>query len=401
MSTPSSSEGKGDRKMIVTSSQEKSFAVLKNSFREYYFKSTKVVEEPAKIEKREFGYTHFGQPGMVRHLTFRSIGELAAVLVREAPSDVYCSNAYYRFPAQPMQEKGWQGSDLIFDIDGKDLELACVSSHSYFCCTNCGLPAPTEDTKQYTCRSCGGKKADIVSVPCSNCVEESKKEVRKLIGFLTEDLGMDQGGISLYFSGNNGFHVHVTDDAFVPLDPAARSDLVGYISGVGFLTDNVGVRKGKAENLFTVKFPKGGISYGWRKKIGEKLRVESSSMIRLRHIVDNAGGYLPFKLALEKMAKQMGVRIDPQVSTDVHRIFRMPGTLNSKSGLTKAKCKDFDSFDPFVDACLLGDRKISIRVKAPVKARLRGKTFNLSKESAELPAYAAVYLICKGLAEAS
>jgi hypothetical protein len=33
--------------------------------------------------------------------------------------------------------------------------------------------------------------------------------------------------------------------------------------------------------------------------------------------------------------------------------------------------------------------------------RLKKNTFNFSKESAEAPAYAAVYLICKGLAEAN
>ncbi len=387
--------------MIAASSQEKSLSVLKNSFREYYFKSTKYVEQPSKIEKREFGYSHFDQSGWIRHLSFGSIGELAAVLVREAPSDVYCSNAYYRFPTQPMQEKGLQGADLIFDIDGKDLELNCVSSHSYYRCSNCGLPVLTEDIKQYTCNSCGGKKAGIVSIPCSNCVKGSKKEVEKLLGFLTEDLGMSQDGISIYFSGNNGFHIHVTDIAYLPLDASARSDLVGYISGVGLMTESVGVRKGNAENLYKVKFPKGGISYGWRKRIGEKLRVESSSMIRLGHIVENAGGYTPFKLELERMARQMGVRMDPQVSTDVHRIFRMPGTLNGKSGLTKSKCKDLESFDPFTDACLLGDGMISISVKVPVKVILRGKTFDLSIESSELPTYLAVYLICKGLAEAS
>jgi DNA primase small subunit len=78
----------------------------------------------------------------------------------------------------------------------------------------------------------------------------------------------------------------------------------------------------------------------------------------------------------------------------------MPGTLNSKSGLSKTKSRDLYSFDPFVDACLLGDDKISLRVKTPVKLKLKGSSFNISNESAEIPAYAAVYLMCKGLAEA-
>ena len=79
--------------------------------------------------------------------------------------------------------------------------------------------------------------------------------------------------------------------------------------------------------------------------------------------------------------------------------FRTPGTLNSKSGLAKARCSDICSFDPFVDACVLGDGKVSVRLKAPIKLKIMGKSFNISKESAEMPAYAAVYLMCKGLAE--
>src|SRR5690606_709205 len=111
--------------------------------------------------------------------------------------------------------------------------------------------------------------------------------------------------------------------------------------------------------------------------------------------------YTAFKVDLDKTVRELGVRIDPQVTTDVHRVFRMPGTLNSKSGLAKIKCVDLDSFDPFVDACLIGDSKVVVKVKTPVKLKLKGKAFNMSKESAELPAYAAVYLICKGLAEAA
>jgi DNA primase small subunit len=79
----------------------------------------------------------------------------------------------------------------------------------------------------------------------------------------------------------------------------------------------------------------------------------------------------------------------------------MPGTLNSKSGLSKAKCTDLSCFDPFVDACFLGDGLISIKTKTQVRLRLKKKTFNISEESAELPAYAAVYLMCKRLAQAN
>ena len=167
------------------------------------------------------------------------------------------------------------------------------------------------------------------------------------------------------------------------------------------MAESIGVRKGNAENLVFIKFPKSGLAYGWRRRVADKLKIDTSSIIKLKHIVEQKGGYAPFKVDLDRMVRDMGAMIDPQVTTDVHRVFRMPGTLNSKSGLAKMRCSDLDAFDPFADACLLGDGKVGVRLKTPVKLKLKNKAFNISKESAELPAYAAVYLICKGLAEAS
>lgn len=219
--------------------------------------------------------------------------------------------------------------------------------------------------------------------------------------FLLADIGLEHSAINIYFSGNNGFHVHINDDACASLDPQARSDLVGYLSGKGLMLESIGVRKTNTESSFSIKFPKSGLTYGWRRRIAEKLKIDMTSAIKLKNIVNQYGGYNAFKVELDKLAKDMGVKLDPQVTTDVHRVFRMPGTLNSKSGLSKAKSSDLYSFDPFVDACLLGDGNVSVRVKTPVKLKLKRNSFNISKESAEIPAYAAVYLMCKGLAEAN
>jgi len=64
----------------------------------------KLVENPDHIEQHEFGYAPVGS-GMIRHLSFRNMGDLLATLVRDVPADVYCSNGYYRFPNYPMHEK--------------------------------------------------------------------------------------------------------------------------------------------------------------------------------------------------------------------------------------------------------------------------------------------------------
>ena len=384
---------------VSKTEQSNTVEFVKSAFREYYFKS-RVIEEPTKISMREFGYTLFGQRGMVRHLSFPNMGELAATLVREAPSDVFCSNAFYNFPERQMQEKEWQGASLIFDIDGKDLDLPCVSSHTFQCCVTCNSAEAGPDTnKAFSCKSCGGLKADFVSLPCQKCMDASKKETVKLERFLVEDFSIALRDIHKYFSGNNGFHVHVSDEEFATLDSPARSDLVGYIAGTGFIPESVGVRKGNAASSGFVKFPRGGIGSGWRRRVADKLKIDGSSTIRLSNIVSSLGGYAGFRAEVDQLVRADGARIDAQVTSDVHRIFRMPGTLNSKSGLAKTLCTDLNSFDPTTDACLLGDRLVAMRVKCPVKIRLKGRTYNVAKELAELPTHAAVYLACKGLAE--
>jgi DNA primase small subunit len=104
---------------------------------------------------------------------------------------------------------------------------------------------------------------------------------------------------------------------------------------------------------------------------------------------------------LGKMAKILGIRMDPQATMDIHRIFRMPGTINSKSGLVTMRCNDFESFDPLNDSCLLGDKEVTVNTKisSQINFKLKGQSFRLRENNLKLPLFAAVYLICKGLAD--
>jgi DNA primase small subunit len=385
--------------MSGNKSTDKSTALLKSAFREYYFRYSKLLEIPELLEQREFGYMPFGS-GMIRHLSFRNRGDVLATLIRDVPADVYCSNAYYRFPTYPMQEKHWFGADLIFDIDAKDLHLPCELSHSYFICSKCG---EVSNAKSEVCESCKSTTLNQTSIPCGKCIFALKKEVRRLIAVLTTDLGIDEKSVSVYFSGNNGFHVVVSDKSFNPLDSVARSDIVSYLAGTNIMTESIGVRKSRdhSGNDFLIKFPKSGLSYGWRKAIADKLAIDQSSLVKLSNIVLRNGGYEGFKSEIGKMAKTLGVKIDPQVTMDVHRIFRMPGTINSKSGLIKMRCDDFESFDPMNDSCLLGDREVKVKTKvsSQINFKLKGQAFRIRENNLKLPLFAAVYLICKGLAQ--
>ena len=174
------------------------------------------------------------------------------------------------------------------------------------------------------------------------------------------------------------------------------------------MVESIGVRRDglvtpqMIEEGFRIRFPRGGLTYGWRNRMAKKLKLQINNLSeeRLRNLVKASGGYEGFKIKFDKIVQDMGTLIDSQVTADLHRIFRMPGTLNSKSGLAKIRCKDIDLFDPFKDACLLGDEIVNINIKASVELRLKGKKIKTEKGLVQLPMYAAVYLICKGLAQA-
>src|SRR5690348_1197899 len=269
--------------------KEKNIALLRNAFREYYFKYSRIIEVPERMEKHEFGYMQFGS-GMIRHLAFRNIGELLARLIKDIPSDVYCSNAYYRFPTYDMQEKQWLGADLIFDIDAKDLHLPCEPNHSYFICTTCG-EVQEEKYNVRSCLSCKNERLTHVSIPCNKCNYGLKKQVKRLIDLLVHDLGIKEKAIQVYFSGNNGYHINISDSEFHRLDSQARADIVGYLIGNDMMTESIGVRKTSSSSSsnnhdgFQIKFPKGGMMYGWRRRIAYKLGIDQSSITKLCNIV--------------------------------------------------------------------------------------------------------------------
>ena len=76
---------------------EKNVLLVENAFKEYYFNRFDLIHVPQKATEREFGYQKFNS-GMTRHLVVKNDKELHLLLMKEVPSDVYCSNAYYSFP---------------------------------------------------------------------------------------------------------------------------------------------------------------------------------------------------------------------------------------------------------------------------------------------------------------
>ena len=382
--------------MILTKT-DKDMHLMKTAFREFYFNHGNMIEIPSKIQSREFGLMGFDGV-MKRHLKFSSLGGLVASLISETPADVFVSNAQYDFPLLPINEKGWRGADLIFDIDLKDLDLKCRKTHSYTTCISCR--SSYVSSSEQICPKCGSKTFSESVLPCDKCINGLKNEVLKLHQFLTSDIGISPEMITTYFSGNNGFHVHVLDGSFNELDSQARADLAAYLMGTGILAEVIGIIVDGRSN-FRIKFPIGGLDYGWRKRISERLGIYITSQKKLTNMIREAGGLEQFRRRLADITNEIGVQIDAQVTTDIHRVFRLPGTLNAKSGLTKIRCDDIKSFDPLDVSCQLSNREVTVKITLPeLKLRLKGKKFDLNQEFVRVPLFLGIYLISKGLAHA-
>ena len=134
---------------------------------------------------------------------------------------------------------------------------------------------------------------------------------------------------------------------------------------------------------------------GWRGRFAKQ--VFGSKSKRSKIITELlVNGYSSFQKTLDDVSENIGVKIDPNVTVDIHRIFRLPGSINSKSGLTKIQCDNLTKFDPYTEASFLSDDSVEVFANCPIEFKLKNKKFGpYTNEKVTVPTFAAVYMICK------
>lgn len=351
---------------------------LRRVYKEYYYRNAAQVEFPAQIESREFGYIPFGG-SMIRHLSFKDRGQLVAELVKQAPSSVYCSNARYSYPAQPMEEKEWKGAELIFDIDATDIPTSCKRTHDSWYCTTCHssgrLPRPAKCTK------CGGTTFEFHG-SCEACLGAAKGHAVRVTDFLVNEFGVDIKDVRVYFSGNRGYHLHVFDERFDTLNQQARLEVGEYIRGTSLPHIQT------IASIFRKRRAAGASErFGWMGRIAAAVETNP-----------NFTGTMQ-KLVSETISRSAAL-IDLSVTTDIHRVFRLAGTLHGNTGMLKMRLNEVSSFDPSTDPVVLGSEIVRLKVSFFPRFTMMGNTFGPFKDSmASLPAYAAVNVLTRGLGE--
>ncbi len=320
--------------------------LLKSAYRWYYFNRSSVIEEPFEISKREFGFKDFSG-SMIRHMQFRNRGELLAYIIRNVPRSIYSSVAYYKDPTAPMDIKGWEGSDLVFDLDMKDVSEA-ARENTFWVCGICGEIGAGKGPP--ACPKCGSQSIIETEWVCDKCMADVKAATALLVSVLTERFGFSNRDITVYFSGDHGFHVHVNSREIITLSQRERAEIIDYLTLNGY----------------------------------DSKRFEANT----------PNTSLLYDRAVERVA------IDPNVTMDIKRVFRLPGSLHDESGITKCRCDDVQECDPLTSCVMLPDEPTKVRVIYAPRFYIKGTWYGpFKQEDVTLPLSAAVYLLAKGLAD--
>jgi DNA primase small subunit len=349
---------------------------IKKKFSEYYRLFSWRINEPKEIVKREFGFLLFKEKIMVRHKSFLNINNLRDFIKTIIPSDVYYSSAYYLKPEEEMKNKEWLGADLIFDIDADHIDTLCKKEHDKWICKNCGYTS--KGSPPENCLKCGENKIQAETWICQKCLEKAKEETLKLIDFLMKDFGFKKEDIKAYFTGHRGYHIHVDSKEALQLISDERKEIVDYVMGIGVDLNNL-------LNFINEQ------TSGWTKRIASAIKTNSLKSLTKKKIMRE----------LQSIIKDKAVKIDAVVTMDIHRLIRLPETLNGKTGLraVKVDLNHLEKFNPLIEAIALNEGEEKIYIKEVPKFFLGEEFGPYKNEKATLPTAAALLLICKGKAE--
>ncbi|MEM2969881.1 MAG: DNA primase small subunit PriS [Candidatus Bathyarchaeia archaeon] len=401
---------------------------IQQKFAEFYEENASKIEAPPSIKQREFGFMTFKENMMVRHKSFTSANALQTFMKENSPAHAYHSTAYYETPEAKMEDKGWLGADLYFDIDADHIVTKCKEIHDSWTCKDCGFSGKGQPD---VCPACGSKRFDQRIWPCDECLSSAKKEMIKLVEMLMEEFGFSTSEVAVSFSGHRGYHVHVTNEVVRELDAGARKEMVDYITGTGLNVQLITPVRGVVQSSQKI-LGSALDDVGWRGRIargayyflsaattralmdlGIKEKRANEIVLSKEAILNSwkrEGPWQPMGIVGKKelnviihhVVEAQSAKIDTMVTTDIHRLIRLPNSLHGKTGWLKVpfSVSDIDSFDPLKNAVAFKKGTVTIYVEESPKFRLGDEWFGEYKDQkVELPMAAAIFLLCKDAAK--
>lgn len=397
-----------------------STSFVEEQFRRYYKAGVGKVDPPLEMERREFGFFPFDGGVMIRPTSFSDPSQLHAFIMEKAPAHIYYSSAYYREPRADMASKGWIGADMVFDIDADHMETPCRMNHDAWRCNLCGAEGMGRASER--CPKCGGTSLEEETWVCDICLDKAKGEAQKLLDILIQDFGIPLEHLKVNFTGNRGYHIHITAPWIRCLDQRARREIVDYVTGTGMRIELLGFRPGVKGSS-----PLHGL--GWRGRASKALydylakppprlleEVRRGRGKRMRSIIDSRdeilrvlgegppSGILKYlgreslNRLMEEAVSEQAAAVDTVVTTDIHRLIRLPNTLNGKTGLIAqpVSVEGLEDYDPLSGSIAFKGGEIIIYVRRAPMFRLGGEKYGPFKEElASLPLAAAIFLLCR------
>lgn len=271
------------------------------------------------LSLREFGFDFDGRGPSDRYNQFMTIEQLADFLRNKAPYAVYGSVALYE---EPAMRKKWLESELVFDVDAKDLPIK-------------------------SCDCSGGRV-------CGICLDEARQVAVTFAETLRSDLALHN--IHFIYSGR-GFHVRVTDKAVMKLGQAERGQIVEYVTGgviPADITMALGYSKvfrdrlaGTFERLNEKQLSQSGLRRALIRKLMEEKAKALAAMRRGRlGEIESFEGMGPksFQRFLQFLVKLNLELTDGKVTIDTKRILRLPSSLHSGVSMKCTLVRNIERF---------------------------------------------------------
>ncbi|MFA5868814.1 MAG: DNA primase small subunit PriS [Candidatus Bathyarchaeia archaeon] len=398
-----------------------------DQFHRWYQGNARSIPAPTEIKQREFAFLQFGGKAMFRHIGFPDEGAFRRYLSESSPAHSYHSSSYYQRPDADMAGKGWTGADLVFDIDADHFDLPCQHEHDKWKCRNCGAEGTGKPPE--IC-ACGKAAFEEESWLCEHCLQAAKHETQKLLDILIQDFGFSPANeLVVNFSGNRGYHVHVRSKRIRGLDQSGRREVVDYMLGTGL----------KPEYLGFNPRAKGGRSTladgGWRGRAGRALydyiasadaqtvkdlklgrKITSllvnekekaltileeghpSMFLKAVGVGDEERLMTDLGRIMEIAVKEQAADIDTVVTTDIHRLIRLPNTLHGKTGwqVQTIQLESLPDYDPLTSAIAFRGGEAKIYVRHAPKVRIGDAEYGpYSQETIVVPMAVAMFLLCK------
>ena len=357
----------------------------------------KVPRLPRDFPLREFAAQTWWSTGYIRHVSFSSLGDVSRFLVSRAPRHFYYSSARYDQPgAEDMDSKGWRSSDIVFDIDADHLE------------------------------ECNGRTVKLNSVIDGEtsliddqCIALASRVAARLYEVLVDELGFESRSVRIEFSGHRGFHVTVQlpdDDERARAGQEYRRELVNYVRARGLLPSTIWPRLervGRGRRRAVQPVPPAVYMAGLRGRIA-RLAVEiarssgnggvaavflENDPVRAAALYQNNRDVVDS--IIDKAVRNASIEVDEQVTVDVKRLVRPPGSVNGKTGLVveevePAKINSFSVCE--VGSIGVEPVRVVILADIPSIGVLCNRIRFRKGDKPRLPGPLAAYLMAKGLA---